>query len=123
MVLARSCRRFVLLLGASCALVATAATSDGDGANLKPVKLAPKAERAAPPPPVKAYAIDGKRFYYGGRQFVIEGLDPPRPNRELAKQHLQQILDSGELTLAPVGRAPGGATRVHVSIDGQPLSN
>jgi hypothetical protein len=94
-----------------------------DPSRLKPVRLAPKQERAAPPPPVKAYAIDGKHFYYGGREFVVEGLEAPRPGSELAKQQLQRILDSGELSMAPVGEKSDGATRVHVSVDGNPVSD
>lgn len=121
----RSCRPKGLLFALACGLVAPAvmAQQPMDTSRLQPVRLAPKQERAAPPPPVKAYAIDGKHFYYGGREFVVEGLEAPRPGSELAKQRLQRILDSGELSLAPVGETSNGATRVHVSVDGTPVSN
>jgi len=121
----RSNRRMRLAAGLACCLFAQAglAQKQVDSHRLKPVRMAPKTERAAPPPPVKAYAIDGKHFYYGGRKFIIEGLDAPRPSGELAKQRLQQILDSGELTMAPVGEPRRGVTRVHVSVDGRPVSD
>ncbi|QID17787.1 hypothetical protein G3580_09115 [Nitrogeniibacter mangrovi] len=93
-----------------------------DAAHLRSVKLAPKAARAAPPPPVRPYAIDGESFFYGGRKIVVEGLEMPRPGSELAKQRLQRILDSGELSIAPVGEPVHGAVRAHVSVDGQLIS-
>lgn len=121
----RSNRRIRLMFALGCSVIASAAMAQKpvDPSRLKPVRLAPKQERAAPPPPVKAYAIDGKHFYYGGREFIVEGLEAPRPGSELAKQRLQRILDSGELSMAPVGEASDGATRVHVSVDGNPVSD
>ncbi len=126
MFLGRLNRRMAVIAGICCCLFATGALAERnkvDPARLKPVKLPPKRERAAPPPPVRAYAIDGTRFYLGGQQFVIEGLDAPRPGSELAKQRLQQILDSGELTVAPVGESNGGAVRARISIDGTLVSD
>lgn len=118
-------RQMVVIAGLCSSLVATGALAERkiDPVRLKPVKLAPKQERAAPPPPLKAYAIDGTRFYLGGRRFVIEGLEAPRPGSELAKQRLQQILDSGELTVAPVGETSAGAVRARISIDGKLVSD
>ncbi len=89
---------------------------------LGPVPAAPgKTERAAPPPPRRAYAIDGQSFYFEGQQFIVEGLQMLQAGGELAKQRLQQILDSGDLQIAPLGDAVDSVIRARVSIDGVSL--
>ena len=86
---------------------------------LEPVRMSPaETKRAAPPPPRRAYAIDGQRFYYEGQQFIIDGLQMLQAGGELAKQRLQQILDSGDLQIAPLGDAVDSVIRARVSIDG-----
>lgn len=98
--------------------LAVQAASDA-ASGLGPVRMAPSSvKRAAPPPPRRAYAIDGQRFYYEGQQFIIEGLQMLQAGSELAKQRLQQILDSGDLQIAPLGDAVDSVTRARVSING-----
>jgi len=115
--------RTLIVAGMLLAVSAVHAAGNADTAGLKSVKLPPRKERAAPPPPKRPYAINGDSFYYAGQKIIIEGLDLPRPDSELAKQRLQRILDSGEVSYAPVGAPEGGAVRARVSIDGQALSN
>ena len=76
----------MLLAGAVSVLGASAQAGGGiDASRLAPVRGEPKpVQRAAPEPPVRAYAIDGASFYYGGRHFVIDGMAPPRAGDELA---------------------------------------
>ena len=114
----------MLLAGAVSLLGASAQAGGGiDTSRLAPVRGEPKpVQRAAPEPPVRAYAIDGASFYYGGRHFVIDGMAPPRAGDELAKQQLQQLLDSGELSVAPVGDVDGALVPARVSIDGTELA-
>lgn len=112
----------VLSIGLVSAVPALAADKSA-AQGLRAVKLAPKKPRAAPLPPKRPYAINGESFYYAGQKIVIEGMDLPRPDSELAKQRLQRILDSGEVSYAPVGEPEGGVLRARVSIDGQMLSN
>jgi len=90
---------------------------------LSTVRLAPPTEREAPPPPKRPYAINGESFYYDGRKIIIDGRELPRPDSELSKQRLQRLLDSGEVSYAPVGEPEGDVVRARVSIDGESLSN
>jgi len=117
--------RLLLLAAMTGAIAAPSVLAAGaaDAMQLKAVRLAPKPPRAAPMPPTRPYAINGESFYYAGQKIVIEGFDLPRPDSELAKQRLQRLLDSGELSVAPVGETEGGAVRARVSIDGQLVSN
>lgn len=92
-------------------------------ARLHPVRLAPPTERAAPLPPVRAYAISGDTFYYDGQKIQVEGLRPARPDSELAKQRLQQRLDAGPITLTPVGPKVAGLVRARVQVGGESISN
>lgn len=107
-------------LAAMIALSPVALHAASDAARgLEPVRMAPvKTTRAAPPPPRRAYAIDGRSFYFEGQQFIIEGLQMLQAGGELAKQRLQQILDSGDVQIAPLGDAVDSVIRARVSIDG-----
>ncbi|MCB1960267.1 MAG: hypothetical protein KDE68_07055 [Rhodocyclaceae bacterium] len=110
----------IATLATQCALLR--AEAGADGLPLAPVRGEPKpAERAAPAPPVRAYAIDGLRFYYAGRQFVVDGLEVAQPGSELAKQRLQLMLDAGELSVAPVGDVEGELVPARVFVDGMGL--
>ncbi|MBT0961414.1 hypothetical protein [Denitromonas iodatirespirans] len=92
-----------------------------DPSRLGAVRMPEADESAAPTPPVRAYAIDGCRFYYGGQQYIIDG--PVADERgDLARQRLQEILDGGELTVQPLGEKRDGSERALVRINGEPLS-
>ena len=99
--------------------LALQAAPDTAPSGLGPVRMAPEQkQRAAPPPPRRAYAIDGQSFYFEGQQFIIDGLQMLQAGGELAKQRLQQILDSGDLQIAPLGDAVDSVVRARVSING-----
>lgn len=84
-----------------------------------PLEGSPVKARSAP---IRAYAVDGSTFYHNGRLYRIDGLGTGSSaglTNEHAAQKLQQILDSGKITLEPSGSDDTGAMRALVRIDGR----
>lgn len=76
-----------------------------------------------PPKPIanRHYAVDGVSFYANGRHVKVEGLDEvvDHAGSGVAKQRLQQALDSGEVSIEPVGVDGAGTTLARVRINGR----
>jgi hypothetical protein len=53
------------------------------------------------PLPQRMYASYGDMFYYNGRQYRVEGVAPVMAKQEVVKQRLQQMLDSGDVSIEP----------------------
>jgi hypothetical protein len=78
--------------------------------------------RPPKPPAQRHYAVDGSTFYADGVRVRAAGLEKLETT-SVAKQRLQQILDSGRVSIEPLGRdGPGDATLARVRIDGRDLS-
>ncbi|MBL8448055.1 MAG: hypothetical protein JNJ44_11650 [Zoogloeaceae bacterium] len=80
-------------------------------------------EESAPVRPVKAvpsraYAVDGSSFYQNGHLVRIQGLRNSAAG-ELGKQRLQQMLDSGSLSVAPVSDPMNSTLLAVVRVNGQ----
>lgn len=70
-------------------------------------------------------AIDGDTFYAGGARYRIRGIDTPelgQPRAEMAKQRLQQLLNTGHVTVEPVAVDKYGRTVAVVKVNGQDVS-
>lgn len=80
-----------------------------------------------PPKPVvnRMYAIDGDTFFHNGKKIRVRGVDTPevgQPNSELTKQRLQQLLDSGEVTIEPTATDDLGRTVATVRVNGRDVA-
>lgn len=82
-----------------------------------PVFRPPKA------PAQRHYAVDGTTFYADGVRVRAAGIDSLEMAGAsgIAKQRLQQLLDSGRVSIEPLGNE-GGDTVARVKIDGRDLS-
>ncbi|WP_417068009.1 hypothetical protein [Niveibacterium terrae] len=78
---------------------------------------APSAPVKARTAPIRAYAVDGSTFFHNGRKYRVEGLTPEAG--EHATQRLQQILDSGPVTVEATSADENGATRAQVRVGGR----
>lgn len=77
--------------------------------------------REARPPVARAYAVDGSTFYHKGQRVRVAGLrrTGARANDGLARQQLQAVLDSGEITLEPKGTDEAGRPVALVRVGGR----
>jgi hypothetical protein len=110
-----------LVLAQGAALAANPAAAVVDPSRLGTVRIPEGDGSVAPLPPVRAYAIDGRSFFYGGQQYILD--TPVVDDRgELARQRLQEILDGGELSVHPLGEKLDGSERAQVRINGELLA-
>lgn len=89
-----------------------------------PLAVAVPAFRPPKPPAQRHYAVDGSTFYADGvrvRAAGLEALDVPGASG-IAKQRLQQMLDSGRVSIEPIGSDGGDVTLARVRVDGRDLS-
>lgn len=80
--------------------------------------------RPPKPPAQRHYAVDGSTFYADGVRVRAAGLDGLDMNSAsgMAKQRLQQLLDSGRVSIEPLGSDGGDVTLARVRVDGRELS-
>jgi hypothetical protein len=83
-----------------------------------PVFRPPKA------PAQRHYAVDGSTFYADGVRVRAAGLEMLESSAvsSIGKQKLQQLLDSGRVSIEPLGTKDGDVTLARVRIDGQDVS-
>lgn len=83
-----------------------------------PVFRPPKA------PAQRHYAVDGSTFYADGVRVRAAGLEALQNSTasSIGKQKLQQMLDSGRVSIEPLEMQGGDVTVARVKIDGQDLS-
>lgn len=75
------------------------------------------------PLPQRMYAAEGDLFYFNGNKFRVEGVPEGLAKQELTKQRLQQLLDSGEVSIEPSGVDEGGLTRAVVRVAGRDIAD
>jgi hypothetical protein len=80
--------------------------------------------RPAKPPAQRHYAVDGSTFYADGVRVRAAGLEALEMSSTsgIGKQKLQQLLDSGRVSIEPIGTEGGDVTVARVRIDGRDLS-
>jgi len=83
-----------------------------------PVFRPPKA------PAQRHYAVDGSTFYADGVRVRAAGLEALETTTasSIGKQKLQQLLDSGRVSIEPLDMDDGDVTLARVKIDGKDLS-
>lgn len=84
-----------------------------------PLDGSPVKARSAP---IRAYAVDGGTFFHNGRKYKVDGLGDAAGaglTHDHAAHRLQQILDSGHVSLEPIGADDTGAMRALVKVDGR----
>ena len=89
-----------------------------------PLAVAVPAFRPPKPPAQRHYAVDGSSFYADGVRVSaagVDGLDMPGASG-MAKQRLQQLLDSGRVSIEPLGSDGGDVTLARVRVDGRDVS-
>ncbi len=100
--------------------VASSVRSSRSGASLAvvPVFRPPKA------PAQRHYAVDGSTFYANGVRVRAAGLEALSMSSAsgIGKQQLQQMLDSGKVSIEPLGTDGGDVTIARVLIDGRDVS-
>ncbi|MFT4174456.1 MAG: hypothetical protein QM639_17965 [Rhodocyclaceae bacterium] len=71
--------------------------------------------------PDRAYAVDGETFFHQGRKYRLQGIPPGAlaVGGEHAKQKLQMMLDSGNMTVEPVDVDASGVATAVVRINGR----
>lgn len=79
----------------------------------------PASARPVKAVPLRVYALDGNSFYQNGLLIKILGLPEANVGGEHAKQRLQQTLDSGVVTVLPVGSGPRGEMVADVRVNGR----
>lgn len=74
--------------------------------------------------PDRAYAIDGQTFFHQGRRIRIEGLSSATATAtgEHAKQRLQTLLDSGNISIEQIAIDDTGVATAQVRINGRDLA-
>ena len=80
------------------------------------------AARPAKVVPARVYAVDGSSFYQNGQLVRIQGLRT-LGGGELDKQRLQQMLDAGAVSVAPVSEPTGPALLAVVRVNGQDVAD
>lgn len=87
-------------------------------ASAAPIFRPPKA------PAQRHYAVDGSTFYADGVRVRAAGLELLESSAvsSMGKQKLQQLLDSGRVSIEPLGAKDGDVTLARVRIDGQDVS-
>ncbi|TVO53340.1 hypothetical protein [Denitromonas halophila] len=111
-----------LLLMQSTASAASPAAAVVDPSRLGTVRIPEGDGSVAPVPPVRAYAIDGRSFFYGGQQYILDTPVVTDDRGELARQRLQEMLDGGELSVQPLGEKIEDSERAQVRINGELLT-
>lgn len=89
-----------------------------------PLAVAVPAFRPPKPPAQRHYAVDGSTFYADGVRVRAAGLDGAEMAGAsgMAKQRLQQLLDSGRVSIEPLGMDGGDVTLARVRVDGRDVS-
>jgi len=73
---------------------------------------------------IRAYAIDGASFYFDGMRVQVDGLPAASDRRDdLARQRLQALLDSGEISFDGRTDPASGVLRARVWVDGRSLAD
>jgi len=109
----------------AAALLAQAADAAGpQGALLAQLSVPTVSDSASSPRRAatagRAYAIDGASFYFEGFRVQVVGLSEPGGMRSAhARQRLQQVLDTGEVTLDGRTDPATGLLRADVWVDGR----
>jgi len=111
-----------MVLAQGAALAANPAAAVVDPSRLGTVRIPEGDGSVAPLPPVRAYAIDGRSFFYGGQQYILDTPVVVDDRGDLARQRLQEILDGGELSVHPLGDKLDGSERAQVRINGELLA-
>ncbi len=87
---------------------------------------APAAAVPAPAPrkPLlqRMYAAEGDLFYFNGRKYRVEGVPAPLAKQEITKQRLQQLLDSGEVSIEPRTLDDNGLTTAVIRVAGRDVA-
>lgn len=81
---------------------------------------------AARPIAGRPYAIDGDTFYSGGVRYRLRNIDTPEkgaPRAEAARVRLQQLLDSGSVTVEPHAIDKYGRTVAIVRVNGTDVAD
>ncbi len=90
-----------------------------------PLAVAVPAFRPPKPPAQRHYAVDGSTFYADGVRVRaaagLEGIEMAGASG-MAKQRLQQLLDSGRVSIEPLGMDGGDVTLARVRVDGRDVS-
>jgi hypothetical protein len=68
------------------------------------------------------YAFEGDSFYLNGRKYRVDGVSPPLAKQEITKQRLQQLLDSGEVSIEPKGMDEAGVTTAVIRVAGRDVA-
>ena len=71
----------------------------------------------------RMYAAEGDMFYFNGRKYRIEGVPGPLARQEVTKQRLQQMLDSGDVSIEPRGLDDGGLTMAVIRVAGKDVAD
>lgn len=74
------------------------------------------------PLPQRMYAADGDTFYFNGRKYRVEGVPGPLAKQEMTKQRLQQLLDSGDVSIEPRAIDDGGMTSAVIRVAGRDVA-
>ena len=72
--------------------------------------------------PQRMYAADGDTFYFNGRKYRVEGVPGPLAKQEMTKQRLQQLLDSGDVSIEPRAIDDGGMTSAVIRVAGRDVA-
>ena len=80
------------------------------------------ANAARKPLPQRMYAADGDTFYFNGRKYRVEGVPAALAKQEFTKQRLQQMLDSGEVSIEPRAIDDAGLTTAVIRVAGRDVS-
>lgn len=73
-----------------------------------------------------ARVIDGDTFHANGTRFRVRGIDTPelgQPRAEASKQRLNQLLNSGTVTVTPRAVDKFGRTVADVHVDGRNVAD
>lgn len=86
----------------------------------KPAPEGKETEIKARTVPERAYAVDGRTFFFQGRKYRAAGLTGI-DGSEMAKQRLQRALDVGGLSVEPVSVDESGVSTANVRVNGRSL--
>ena len=105
-----------------------AAGGDADPSTTAPRYNSVPAASPRPAKPIanRTYAIGGDSFFHNGKKIRVSGIDTPewgQANSDLAKQRLQTLLDSGQVTVEPVATDDSGYTVGVVRVNGRDVAD
>lgn len=86
----------------------------------KPAPEGKETEIKARTVPERAYAVDGRTFFFQGRKYRAAGLTGI-DGSEMAKQRLQRALDVGGLSVEPLSVDEAGVSTANVRVNGRSL--